>query len=133
MLENIWLGLLVNYHFILRHGIEFTFLLMLVLIFFVYKAFAHLKLLHRKSYRELSQQQQQLHQIQYRLSRIKFLCYDTNDKQRLMFEQIREMDDSIFELEEKMAGLNLSVTSKNVLYNESKTSPHEFSSNPLRE
>lgn len=105
MLENMWRGVLINYQFLVSHALQVMFILSLMFALVLFKVLAKIRIQQKQSYAQLLEQQQQVENIQYRISRVNHICYEHRDKQRFISNQLSRMDDSIYELEEQITSL----------------------------
>jgi len=100
MLENIWRGLLIDYHYLLSHSLQVGFFLLLGFSVILFRVLSKIRMQQRRAYSELLEQQHLIEKVQYRIDRMDRICHENRDKQRFISNQLSTVDDSIYELEE---------------------------------
>lgn len=112
MIQNILRGIQINYHYLMVHREDLGFLLFIVLFFALFiltiKIRREQKLMHFAAIKL----QEQMEDIHFRLDRLHRLFYEGRDKQRLISTQLSKIDDSVFELEERVTLLKNSLKPK---------------------
>jgi len=105
MLENIWGGLLINYHYLVNHVLQVMFGLFILFIIALFRVLEKIRFQQKQAYAQLLEQQQQIENIRYRLNRLSCVCRENRDKQRFISSQLNKIDDSIYEFEEQISSL----------------------------
>jgi septal ring factor EnvC (AmiA/AmiB activator) len=105
MLENIWGGLLINYHYLVNHFLQVMFGLFILFIIALFRVLEKIRFQQKQAYAQLLEQQQQIENIRYRLNRLSCVCRENRDKQRFISSQLNKIDDSIYEFEEQISSL----------------------------
>lgn len=109
MFEHISRGLLINYTYLVEHfqSLSLFFLIAanLIFIYLFIRVFRHQQQLHM----DIAEQQTLIEHLYEKLHDIFSLLYDCRYKQKIMSKQLTKVDDSLYELEDRMTVLKDAV------------------------